>query len=416
MSLFQNLISSIKSGPLKSRYFRSKDFSNLPKDIDKAVESVMSKSGEVSSLVYAENLFSLIEDLSDKQFIDFFDSLLEKYDIDSNSLSKATKEYSKNKTQKNLEAIARSSEPQWVELFRRLNTVSEGTLKLVKLRERIRSLEKDNPELAFFDSALLNLFKHWFNPSFLVLKSIDWSTPASILEKIIAYEAVHEINSWSDLRARLEPVDRRCFAFFHPLIPNEPLIFVEVALTDNMPKTIDEVIKIDRSITPDKDINTAVFYSISSCQDGLSGISFGNFLIKAVAHKLKQKNEGLEKFVTLSPAPDFTKWLKEKSIEKDLDEDSLLKQALIYLLRTDREDEFPNDPVARFHLGNGATLERVNLNSDLSSKGLHQSKGVMVNYLYDLDSLERNHELFFKSKIVQQSSGIKGLRKKFQIQ
>ena len=183
-----------------------------------------------------------------------------------------------------------------------------------------------------------------------------------------------------------------------------------------MPKTIDQVIKIDRSVTLDKDINTAVFYSISSCQDGLSGISFGNFLIKAVAHKLKQKNEGLEKFVTLSPAPDFTKWLKEKSIEKDLDEDSLLKQALIYLLSTDREDEFPNDPVARFHLGNGATLERVNLNSDLSSKGLHQSKGVMVNYLYDLDSLERNHELFFKSKTVQQSSGIKGLRKKFQIQ
>ena len=228
---------------------------------------------------------------------------------------------------------------------------------------------------------------------------MDWSTPASILEKIIAYEAVHEINSWSDLRARLEPEDRRCFAFFHPLIPNEPLIFVEVALTDDMPKTIDQVIKIDRSVTLDKDINTAVFYSISSCQDGLSGISFGNFLIKAVVHKLKQNNEGLEKFVTLSPAPDFTKWLKEKSIEKDLDEDSLLKQALIYLLSTDREDEFPNDPVARFHLGNGATLERVNLNSDLSSKGLHQSKGVMVNYLYDLDSLERNHELFFKSKI-----------------
>ena len=416
MTFFKNLIKSIMSGELKGRYLRSKDFGVLHKDINTAVESVMSKSGEVSSLVYAEHLFNLIEDLGDKQFIDFFNILLEKYDIDPNSLSKASIEYSKNKTQRNLEIITRSSEPQWVELFRRLNTVSEGTLKLVKLRERIRSLEKDNPSLAFFDTALLNLFKHWFNPSFLVLKRVDWSTPASILEKIIAYEAVHEINSWSDLRARLEPEDRRCFAFFHPLIPNEPLIFVEVALTDNMPNTIDDVIKIDRSITIDKDINTAVFYSISSCQDGLSGISFGNFLIKAVAHKLKRKNEGLEKFVTLSPAPDFTKWLKEKSIDEDLDEDSLLKQALIYLLHTDREDEFPNDPVARFHLGNGATLERVNLNSDLSSKGIHQSKGVMVNYLYDLDSLERNHELFFKAKTVQQSSGIKSLRKKFQIQ
>ena len=416
MSLFQNIISSIKSSPLRSRYFRSKDFGLLDKDINKAVESVMSKSGEVSSLVYAEHLSSLIECLDDKQFIDFFSTLLEKYDIDSNSLSKASKEYSINKTQMNLEAITRSSEPQWVELFRRLNTISEGTLKLVKLRERIRSLEKDNPELAFFDVALLNLFKHWFNPSFLVLKRVDWSTPASILEKIIAYEAVHEINSWGDLRARLEPEDRRCFAFFHPLIPNEPLIFVEVALTDNMPKTIDEVIKIDRSITDHEDINTAVFYSISSCQDGLSGISFGNFLIKAVAHKLKQKNEGLERFVTLSPAPNFAKWLKGKLADEDIDGDNLIKQALIYLLHTDREDEFPNDPVARFHLGNGATLERINLNADLSIKGIYQSKGMMVNYLYDLDSLEKNHELFFKTKIVQQSDRIKSLIKKFQIQ
>ena len=402
-------------GSLKGGYFRSKDFGVLHKDINKALESVMSKSGEVSSLVYAEHLSNLIENLDDKQLIDFFNTLIEKYDIDSNSLLKASKEYSKNKTQKNLEIISRSSEPQWVELFRRLNTVSEGTHRLVRLRERIRSLEKDNPDLAFFDISLLNLFKHWFNPSFLVLKRIDWSTPANILEKIIAYEAVHEINSWEDLRARLAPEDRRCFAFFHPLIPNEPLIFVEVALSDNMPETIDEVIKIDRSITLDQDINTAVFYSISNCQDGLSGISFGNFLIKKVAHKLKQENEGLDRFVTLSPAPGFTKWLKEKSIDEDLHEDNLLKQALIYLLDSDREDGYPNDPVAKFHLGNGAILEKVNLNSDLSSKGINQSKGVMINYLYNLDLLEKNHELFFKTKTVQQSDGIKSLRKKLQI-
>ena len=402
-------------GSLKGGYFRSKDFGVLHKDINKALESVMSKSGEVSSLVYAEHLSNLIENLDDKQLIDFFNTLIEKYDIDLNSLLKASKEYSKNKTQKNLEIITRSSEPQWVELFRRLNTVSEGTHRLVRLRERIRSLEKDNPDLAFFDISLLNLFKHWFNPSFLVLKRIDWSTPANILEKIIAYEAVHEINSWEDLRARLAPEDRRCFAFFHPLIPNEPLIFVEVALSDNMPETINEVIKIDRSITLDQDINTAVFYSISNCQDGLSGISFGNFLIKKVAHKLKQENEGLDRFVTLSPAPGFTKWLKEKSIDEDLHEDNLLKQALIYLLDSDREDGYPNDPVAKFHLGNGAILEKVNLNSDLSSKGINQSKGVMINYLYNLDLLEKNHELFFKTKTVQQSDRIKSLRKKFQI-
>ena len=415
MSFLKNLISSIMRGSLKGGYFRSKDFGVLHKDINKALESVMSKSGEVSSLVYAEHLSNLIENLDDEKLIDFFNTLIEKYDIDSNSLLKASKEYSKNKTQKNLEIISRSSEPQWVELFRRLNTVSEGTHRLVRLRERIRSLEKDNPDLAFFDISLLNLFKHWFNPSFLVLKRIDWSTPANILEKIIAYEAVHEINSWEDLRARLVPEDRRCFAFFHPLIPNEPLIFVEVALSDNMPETIDEVIKIDRSITLDQDINTAVFYSISNCQDGLSGISFGNFLIKKVAHKLKQENEGLDRFVTLSPAPGFTKWLKEKSIDEDLHEDNLLKQALIYLLDSDREDGYPNDPVAKFHLGNGAILEKVNLNSDLSSKGINQSKGVMINYLYNLDLLEKNHELFFKTKTVQQSDGIKSLRKKLQI-
>ena len=415
MSFFQKLISSIMNGSLKGGYFRSKDFGVLHKDINKALDSVMSKSGEVSSLVYAEHLSNLIENLDDKKFINFFNTLIEKYDIDSNSLLKASKEYSKNKTQKNLEKITRSSEPQWVELFRRLNTVSEGTLRLVLLRERIRSLKKDNSELAFFDISLLNLFKHWFNPSFLVLEKIDWTTPANILEKIIAYEAVHEINSWDDLRARLAPEDRRCFAFFHPLIPNEPLIFVEVALSHNMPETINEVIKIDRSITLYQDINTAVFYSISNCQEGLSGISFGNFLIKKVAHKLKQENEGLDRFATLSPAPGFAKWLKEKSIDEDIDEDSLLKQALIYLINSDREDGFPNDPVAKFHLGNGAILERVNLNSDLSSKGINQSKGVMINYLYNLDLLEKNHELFFKTKTVQLSHGIKSLRKKFQI-
>ena len=416
MSIFQNLISSIKEGSLRSRYFRTKDFSNLPTDIDMAVESVMSKSGEVSSLVYAENLFGLIEKLNDEQFIDFFNKLLEKYDIDSESLSKASREYSRNKTQKSLEEITQLSEPKWVELFRRLNTVSEGTLKLVKLRERIRSLERDNPELGFFDSTLLDLFKHWFNPSFLVLKRIDWSTPASILEKIIAYEAVHEINSWGDLRSRLEPDDRRCFAFFHPLIPNEPLIFVEVALTDRMPKKIDEVIKIDRGITSDDDINTAVFYSISSCQDGLSGISFGNFLIKEVVYKLKRKNEGLERFVTLSPVPGFARWLKQQTVEENIDDESLLKHAIIYFLHSDREDEFPNDPVARFHLGNGASLERVNLNADMSLKGIHQSKGIMVNYQYQLDSFEKNHELFFKTKKVKYSDTIKSLRKKLQIQ
>jgi malonyl-CoA decarboxylase len=199
-------------------------------------------------------------------------------------------------------------------------------------------------------------------------------------------------------------------------MPNEPLIFVEVALSNEIPNTINDIITIDRNVTLNQDINTAVFYSISNCQEGLSGISFGNFLIKQVAHKLKQENDGLDKFVTLSPAPGFVRWLEENSIDSDSDEDMLLKQALIYLTASDREDELPNDPVAKFHLGNGAILERINLNADLSSKGLNQSKGVMVNYLYNLDTLEENHELFFKTKEVKQSDAIKNLRKKLQIQ
>ena len=403
------------SGTLKNNLFGGEDFGVLHKDINKALESVMTSSGEVSSLVYAEHLLTLIEQLNDNDLVSFLKKLSEDYDIDPLALLKVSKEYSANKTQANLEKISKASEPQWVELFRRLNTTPNGTVRLVRLRENIRSLVKDNPDIAFFNSSLLSLFKSWFNPSFLVLKKIDWSTPANILEKIIEYEAVHEINSWDDLRARLAPEDRRCFAFFHPLIPDEPLIFVEVALCNKMPESINEIIKIDREITEYKDINTAVFYSISNCQDGLAGISFGNFLIKKVAHKLKQELDDLSKFVTLSPAPGFVKWLEKKSLQDNLDDDNLMTQAILYLTESEREDNSPNDPVAKFHLGNGAILEKINLNADPSTKGMSQSKGVMVNYLYNLELLERNHELFFKTKNVQVSDGIKSLKKKLQI-
>ena len=415
MRFFQNIISSIMSGTLKNNLFGGEDFGVLHKDINKALESVMTSSGEVSSLVYAEHLLTLIEQLNDDDLVIFLKKLAENYDIDPSALSEASKEYAADKTQANLEKVSTASEPDWVELFRRLNTTPNGTVRLVRLRERIRGLVKDNAEIAFFNSSLLSLFKSWFNPSFLVLEKIDWSTPANILEKIIEYEAVHEINSWDDLRARLAPDDRRCFAFFHPLIPDEPLIFVEVALCSKMPESISEIIKIDREITEYKDINTAVFYSISNCQDGLAGISFGNFLIKKVAHKLKQELDDLSKFVTLSPMPSFVKWLEKKSMYEDMDEDSLMTQAILYLTESEREDNSPNDPVAKFHLGNGAILEKINLNADLSEKGLMQSKGLMVNYLYNLELLEKNHELFFKTKNVQQSDGIKSLKKKLQI-
>ena len=405
-------------GTRRLNRFRSKGFGKLHNNINKAVDSVMSTSGEVSSLVFAEHLLNLIEDLDDNGLKKFLKDLLKNYDIDTKVLLKDVKNYSSNKNTENFEKIRISSEPGWIELFRRLNSSSNGTYRLVKLRERIRSLNDE--ELKTFDLRLLKLFKYWFNPSFLVLEKIDWSTPANVLEKIIEYEAVHEINSWKDLRSRLAPNDRQCFAFFHPLVPEDPLIFVEVALTKEIPTSIQNIITMDREETNPDEINTAVFYSISNCQDGLSGISFGNFLIKKVAHKLKQEIQGLNTFVTLSPVPGLMKWMEnnaplvyENCLNKVPDDENLIKKTVSYLTESNREDLLPNDPVARFHLGNGAILHKINLNADMSTKGMEQSHGVMINYLYDLSIVEKNHEQFFKNKEVILSNEIKSLKKKY---
>ena len=418
MSFFRNILSSVMKSTKRFKRFGLSSFGKLHKDINKAVESVMSTTGEVSSLVYAEHLLNLIENQDDKNLIKFLKNLLLNYDIDTKKLLKDVKAYSSTKNEQNLKSINSSSEPKWVELFRRLNSSTNGTYRLVKLRERIRLL--NNPELKAFDSGLLNLFKYWFNPSFLVLEKIDWETQANILEKIIEYEAVHEINSWDDLRARLAPSDRQCFAFFHPLIPNDPLIFVEVALCKNIPKSIEEIIKIERNEIDIEDANTAIIYSISNCHNGLLGISFGNFLIKKVASNLKRELPELNQFQTLSPLPGFMKWMEEyapitfeRCSDKNCGNDELMKQTIRYLTVSQRQDGMPNDPVARFHIGNGASLERINLNADMSEKGLQQSFGVMANYLYDLDIVEENHELFFKNKVVKTSNEIRSLKKKY---
>ena len=420
MSFFQNIITSVMKGTRRLNRFRSKGFGKLHNNINKAVDSVMSTSGEVSSLVFAEHLLNLIEDLDDKGLKKFLKDLLKNYDIDTKVLLKDVKNYSSNKNTENFEKIRISSEPGWIELFRRLNSSSNGTYRLVKLRERIRSLNDE--ELKTFDLRLLKLFKYWFNPSFLVLEKIDWETPANILEKIIEYEAVHEINSWDDLRARLAPIDRQCFAFFHPLIPNDPLIFVEVALTTGIPKSIQKIINLDRQEIEIEDANTAIFYSISNCHNGLLGISFGNFLIKQVASNLKRELPDLNQFMTLSPLPGFMKWMEEYSpisfercTDKNCSEDELTKNAIKYLTHSERDDGMPNDPVSRFHIGNGASLERINLNADTSEKGMTQSYGVMANYLYDLDVVEENHEIFFKNKVVPVSSEIESLKKKHKV-
>ncbi len=420
MSFFQNIITSVMKGTRRLNRFRSKGFGKLHNNINKAVDSVMSTSGEVSSLVFAEHLLNLIEDLDDNGLKKFLKDLLKNYDIDTKVLLKDVKNYSSNKNTENFEKIRISSEPGWIELFRRLNSSTNGTYRLVKLRERIRSLNDE--DLKTFDLRLLKLFKYWFNPSFLVLEKIDWETPANILEKIIEYEAVHEINSWDDLRARLAPIDRQCFAFFHPLIPNDPLIFVEVALTTGIPKSIQKIINLDRQEIEIEDANTAIFYSISNCHNGLLGISFGNFLIKQVASNLKRELPDLNQFMTLSPLPGFMKWMEEYSpisfercTDKNCSEDELTKNAIKYLTHSERDDGMPNDPVSRFHIGNGASLERINLNADNSEKGMAQSYGVMANYLYDLDVVEENHEIFFKNKVVPVSSEIESLKKKHKV-
>ena len=421
MNFFQNMISSIMKNGLGLTRFRSHNFGELHKDINKAADSVMSSSGEVSSIVFAEHLLHLIDDQTDEELLVFLNYLLTEYDIDTESLLENVQAYQSERNQDNLNLISSSSEPKWIELFRRLNAAPAGTHKLIKLREKIKYLlTEGNSELESLDKGLLRLFKYWFNPSFLVLEKIDWSTPANVLEKIIEYEAVHEINSWDDLRARLAPSDRQCFAFFHPLIPEDPLIFVEVALTNKIPETIAEVIRIERDEIENDQINTAVFYSISNCQNGLSGISFGNFLIKKVAHKLRQEIDGLDNFLTLSPLPGLMRWLEnnaplayERCKNKTIEDNDLIQKTIKYLTESNRNDGLPNDPVARFHLGNGAILKQININGDLSNKGLDQSNGVMVNYLYDLDTVERNHELFVQTKEVLLSNELKSFKKKY---
>ena len=420
MSLFQNILTSVMKGTRRLNRFGSKSFGKLHNNINKAVDSVMSTSGEVSSLVYAEHLLNLIENLDDSGLKKFLNDLLKNYDIDTKTLLKDVKNYSSNKNEENFEKVRVSSEPGWIELFRRLNSTSNGTYRLVKLRERIRSLNDE--DLRAFDSGLLKLFKYWFNPSFLVLEKIDWETPANILEKIIEYEAVHEINSWDDLRARLAPIDRQCFAFFHPLIPNDPLIFVEVALTTGIPKSIQKIINLDRQEIEIEKANTAIFYSISNCHNGLLGISFGNFLIKKVANNLKRELPDLNQFMTLSPLPGFMKWMEEYSpisferiSDNNCSDEELTKNAIKYLTHSERVDGMPNDPVSRFHIGNGASLERINLKADMSEKGMTQSYGVMANYLYDLKVVEENHETFFKNKVVPVSNEIESLKKKYKV-
>ena len=293
-------------------------------------------------------------------------------------------------------------------LFKKLNELPGATQRLVNMRKTLLGLLADTPELAVIDQDLQHLFTSWFNRGFLVLQPISWSSPAHILEKIIAYEAVHAIESWDDLRRRLQPRDRRCFAFFHPAMPDEPLIFVEIALSQDIPDSIQAILADQPDASEEAAPTTATFYSISNCQIGLAGISFGNSLIKTVVAELRREFESLTQFVTLSPLPQFARWLSRQTQEaSDRDEAELTALAACYLIHEKTADGVPLDPVARFHLGNGALIHALHADADTSENGQSRSHGVMVNYLYDLKQLEANHQKFVTDGDIACSNKVK---------
>ena len=427
MRILQNMLTALVSAPNRMRALGWGQPANLAKDPQSAVEAVLSATGQVSSLVYAGTLLDQIEAMDDEALQHLLTHIAVNHDVDASALADAAALYARKADAPGLTQLTKLAEPRWMELFRRLNATDGGTVRLVRLRQRILKLTSTLPDAARIDSGLQSLLRMWFNPGFLILQPIDWSTPANILEKIIAYEAVHEISSWEDLRARLAPEDRRCFAFFHPSMPEEPLIFVEVALTDETPGQIAPILRIDRETISGDSASTAVFYSISNCQSGLAGISFGNFLIKRVAQELKQEFPELKRFVTLSPVPGLMRWLRVREPElastflagddafwneEAVDSEREFKAAALrYFLESDREDRLPNDPVARFHLGNGASLEQLNFGADLSEKGISQAGGLMVNYLYDLAVVEANHEAFHETKQVPMSAALRQLQR-----
>ena len=391
--------------------------------LDVLCEELLTSKGEVSGYRLAKIILDRIDALDDQAVAEFFLLLANRFDIDDAAVVKAGGQYRQERSADNMARLMAAAESKRQELLRRLNQFPDATARLVRLREKLLIMAKSEETLKRVDLDFRHLFYSWFNRGFLVLRRIDWQTPANILEKIIQYEAVHEIDDWEDLRWRLQPEDRRCYGFFHPLMPNDPLIFVEVALGDGVPNSIQAILSTDREIMRQSSANTAVFYSISTCQKGLQGISFGNFLIKQVVQHLKQELPNLKRFITLSPMPKFLTWLarqagEDQSLAESVtlaragevsDAEALKRQAASYLFAAKTAERTPLDPVARFHLNNGALIEDIHANADVSKKGLRQSAGVMVNYLYDLKKIEQNHEIYAAKQKIAISGRIKSL-------
>lgn len=405
--------------------------------VNQAVKRLMSGPGEANSSSMAKDVIHHYQSLDEAGRIEFYALLAEKYNPDPKIVMQAAIAYAEQSDARNLIALTKSAESPRQELLRRINRAPGGTKIILMMRREILKLLEKRRDFAALDYDIRHLLSSWFNPGFLKMHRVDWQSPAHVLEKIIHHEAVHAIDGWDDLRRRLQP-DRRCFAFFHPQLPDEPLIFVEVALVSDIPDAIGPL--VDKKSEPNEStkFKVAVFYSISNCEPGLRGVSLGNFLIKRVADQLKAEFPSLKTFVTLSPIPGFVEWMSKpadhaafeqhlqvaEKYEKALRTISLKgktwtqrlaegwtpqtsteaeKEALqtlcsIYLIHFSTQR--PGSPVAKFHLGNGAKLNRINWAADLSKKGLKESAGLMVNYLYDLDQVEENHEKFTQGEVV----------------
>ncbi|MEJ2378832.1 MAG: malonyl-CoA decarboxylase, partial [Pseudolabrys sp.] len=398
----------------------------------------LSGRGEASGVALAREILSRYAELRTGPRIAFFEALAERFGPDPARMESAIAAWREHPSDETAAEVHAASEPRRQELFRRLNLAPGGTAALVRMRAQlIDVLAHRDDDLGQVDADFVHLFSSWFNRGFLVLRRIDWSTPAIVLEKIIRYEAVHQIHGWDDLRRRIDPPDRRCYAFFHPALVDEPLIFVEVALTRDIPLAIAPILATEREVGDGEKSRTAVFYSISNCQRGLGGVSFGNFLIKQVVEEISREMPRLSTFVTLSPVTGFATWLKrerdneqstaltegDKAVLAALDEtgwwadaevaqrlqEPVMRAAAWYLVRGRSQRGLPLDPVSRFHLGNGARLERINWLADVSDKALAQAHGLMVNYLYDLDDIEKNHEAYAEGRTVVASGNVQRL-------
>jgi malonyl-CoA decarboxylase len=361
--------------------------------------ALVSERGEVSGARLAADALMAYESLDDTAVDAFFDLLVTEFSPRREDVDRAAEAFRLDPSQAHLVKLQAAVESPRQELFRRFNMAPGGTGILVKMRARLLRTLADRPERAALDADLVHLFRSWFNRGFLLLQRIDWRTSALVLERLIQYEAVHQIQGWNDLHRRLE-ADRRCYAFFHPALPDEPLIFIEAALSRGMSARVQPLIDPDSPVVDPATADCAIFYSITNCQEGLRGVSFGSLLIKQVAEDLGREFRRLRTFATLSPVPGFRRWLAGAApqlVDKDIAESPAraeLSRLCAYYLLHAKQGKLPLDPVARFHLSNGARLERLNWLGDTSATGIRRAFGMTVNYVYRLQDLERNHEAY----------------------